>query len=363
MDDIIDANYANPETELEVLFSEMSEGYKVQVTRKEPFWCDGHLGTFEWSRDEPISMDWLRKNFGGRKLQVKIIAPNNQYRGSRTVKFPDPPREYGREIIQGPDGDPISPSMQRQLQTASREPSSPEPQHNDMFFSMMKSFIESQNAQSNAMQAMLLQRVNSLETLLAQKLTEQRPPAPPTYPGYNPHDQLRQTLETLKLMEELKSAVATEGAEEPQLYEKMLGTLLEKFMDKEAAPKQQEAAPVPPLPSPQVPRLAGGSSESGADEAVVDQIKLYLSSLGADKKAKLLQDVLGDEFIFEEDPDDGTDITKNYANDASKVTSVPYDRHAENKTLSSLLSDEDNEILADDERSATYASKESDTTH
>ena len=94
--------------DIERVMSQLGEGFKLAVIRKEPVWCDGTLITEEIDPNEPISIENIRQRWGGRRLQLKILNPDGSYLKSTTVSFPDPHKKEGVEMVVGPDGMPTT---------------------------------------------------------------------------------------------------------------------------------------------------------------------------------------------------------------------------------------------------------------
>lgn len=235
--DAIEARFEDPEAELDILLGELRCSFKIVVKREEPDWCAGTLGTFEFDAGDTISTDWIAKRFGGEKFQIKILDSNNKHLTSRRVRFPEPPRRDGVELVKGPNG-PIT-----ILEAKAAEPSPP-PQDNQMV-GLLEKLLTAQQSQANSMTTMLLGRVQGLETLLTNKLTE--PATVPVVPGVvpDPQSQLRQTLETVQAIEELKNVMGgggevVDGEPENPLYGALIEKVLDKFTSEPAKPSHQD---------------------------------------------------------------------------------------------------------------------------
>ncbi len=231
--DSIEAKFNDPEAELDTLLGELNTAFKIVVKREEPDWCAGTLGTFDFDRGDQISTDWLEDKFGGLKLQIKILDTNNQHITSRRVLFPTPPRRDGIEIVRGPNG-PIT-----VLEAKAMEPAPP--QQDNQMVGMLEKLLTAQQTQANSMTTMLLGRVQGLETLLTNKLTEPAPANPAIVPPVDPQSQMRNTLETVKAIEELRGAIG--GGEEGESYNPLYDKIIDKLVDKftaEPQPKQQQ---------------------------------------------------------------------------------------------------------------------------
>lgn len=292
------------EEDLNNLFSEMTEGYKVQIRRIEPEWCDGLLGTFEWDASEPISMDWVERKFGGRKLKITILGIKNEYRRTRTIKLASEPRRDGKPLIQGDHGYPIladSPEARR-MHIAEPQSSQNQNQGQNGVLDAMKSFFELQATQNATIQNTLVARVQHLETLLTQKVTEPQAqvqtsqPGQPGQPFYDPTQQLRTTLETMKMIDELRDSVRQGDTDETgELWDKVIDKVVNKFMDEK--PKQAAQQPSPQagqLPAPQKPPLS--------DLELMAAVKNRLDKMPEQKRDELIEQFMGD--YYDDDDDD-----------------------------------------------------------
>ncbi len=287
MNDTIEARFDDPEAGLDLLLNELPAGYKVQIKRLEPEWCNGVVGTFDVDEGEAISPEWISKRFGGRKFQVKLLDENSKYVKVRTISFPDVPRKNGLPIVPGPNG----PILACEVQAAA-----PPAQDNQMV-GVLEKILAGQTAQANQMQDMLLHRVQGLETILTQKLTEPAAAAP-TFTAPDPQSQLKQTLETVRAIEELKGVIGGnaevdgEGETDNPIYNKIIEKLVEKFTaDPPKQPQQSQQQPqsrkYPPgyVPPPHEP----------SDIELAGMVKRRLRTLPDDQREMLLSQVLDDD--------------------------------------------------------------------
>ena len=287
----IEAKFSDPSEDLEKMFSEMSEGYRVQIKRVEPEWCNGIVGTFEFDPTEPISTKWIAKRFGGRKLQIKILTPDGKYSGARTLTFPYAPKEDGQELIPGPHGAPILASQAKV--------EAPPPQEMGLV-SALEKIMTAQSQNNQALQGMLLDRVAGLEKLLTQKIeTNNNGQQQQQIEPQDPQAQMKSTLETFKMMEELRESLAgnpemTDDAENP-----LLSKVMDKMIDKltaeqpqndQQAPQQQAHHGAPPLP----PRGEPSNLE------LAQLVKNRLATMDPDEKDFLMDQVFGEEEEMEE---------------------------------------------------------------
>ena len=285
----ITANFKDPEAGLDELFQELEGAYKIQVLRIEPEWCKGTLGTFDFMPGETVSTDWLVERFGGRKLQVKILHQDSSYNVARTVVFPEAPRKDGIQIVQGPEGSPISVHER----DANKE-TTPPPQQDNGMSGLFQKMLEMQTAQSNQMQSLMM-------TLLSKTLDAKSAPVPApaeqTQVHHDPQSQLRQTLETVQAIEELKGvmggggeALDIDGEPENPIYNSIIEKLVDKFTA-EPSPKQHPQQQIPPqrhLPPGPIAR-----DPSNLELAMM--VKDRLKTLPDDQREMLLSHVLEDE--------------------------------------------------------------------
>lgn len=332
MSDIIEATFQDPEVDIDHLLSEMPEGYKVQIKRLEPEWCNGVVATVDYDPTEPISAKWIVNRFGGRKYQIKVLDEKSRYRSVRTITFPEVPLKDGAPIEPGPHGAPVLCSVGKTV-----EP--PPPQQDNQMVGMLEKLLVAQQTQANAMTTMLLGRVQGLETLLTAKLTEPAPVNTGLVPPIDASTQMKNTLETVKAIEELRGAIGgSEGGEvDPAnpLYDKIIDKLVDKFTA-EPQPKQQQQQQQTQTrgnlpPGPIAPKL------SNLELAV--EIKERLKDMPEEEREYLLSHVLEDE--VEETP------------------AIAGQDDIEG--LDSLLTQEDEEALKDEKTETTIQPNESQT--
>ena len=87
--------------DIENIFATVPAGYAIQVHREEPEWCKGYLGKIFCSAEEPINLDMLKNKFGGSVLNLRFVNAQQKFKGSKRVIFPDPPKRDGRVIREG----------------------------------------------------------------------------------------------------------------------------------------------------------------------------------------------------------------------------------------------------------------------
>lgn len=298
--------------EIENVLSELKPGYKVQIRRVQPLFCDGTLTTIEYDPDEPISMEDIRQRFGGRKLNIKVLDPNNVYVASKTISFPDPPKDDGIELIMLPDGNPMRKDRYEEQKALTKEMIGELPraaQSTDHNMDLLKTILNIQAEQNKTNLNLLQSRVNHLETLLENRSGRA------VEPNASGFDGIKDTVRMIKEMEQLRAVMiaqnpTTEMASSP--WGGALEKILEFAFERERAKMEsaQIARTVPELPKPQKTLLP--------IEELVSQVKTRLQNLPPETKVEYIKQVLGQDYNedFEEDEDDENDDLEEEENPA-----------------------------------------------
>jgi hypothetical protein len=247
MSEIINAKWSQT-ADLDSIFEEFSSDCRVAIDRKEPPWAAGHVRTVHFDPSEPISLDWIQKQFGGTKLNVRLYGPKsrenkNGYIGARTIEILGPPRNgFGVELVQGPDGECV-PVNQLQLaidrskaKMGIREPAPitvpapvPAPVAPAQDMSLVQTLITAQGKQNAIMLEMMSSRVQQLEALLFKQ--------PAGGPALNPLDQVKQTAETITLLDGIRDTMGGSGSGgDSESIMPMIGEAFKMF----AATRQQQ---------------------------------------------------------------------------------------------------------------------------
>ena len=311
MSDII-ATYEQTIDDLETLLSELDGGYKVTITRKEPPWAEEQLGTIDFSPGEAISTDWIRNRYGGGSFSLRIKDANGKHKGHRAVRINERPKNrYGVEIYPGPDGVPI---------TKDEQNSKPQPPAVDPMIIALKEIMQAQAQNARATQDLLLKRIESLERAVVSSNQNQNPVQAQHLQPYDPQSQLKTTLETMKMIEELKENV--KGNDPDELDENpFFSKVMEKMLDKLTDDKQ--TAPAPPGSPPLPPRTEPNNLE------LAQMVKSRLAGMDPEERDYLMSTVFGDE-----------------EDDFEEIDEEPIDTGQEdNPDLDSLLSGEDQQQL------------------
>ena len=329
--------------DIERVMSQLGEGFKLAVIRKEPVWCDGTLITEEIDPNEPISIENIRQRWGGRRLQLKILNPDGSYLKSTTVSFPDPPKKEGVEMVVGPDGMPTTKNKLEENQTAQAAQGGQLAQAppSDMQTTLLQTLIQAQATQNSSMQSMLVERVNHLEGLLEKRTDQPQLGAGPYQEPPKAFDSLRDTIKMIKEMEQLRALVgAAQGAqtiEDENIWTGTVGKIVDLMLEKERATiatnqaQALAASNVPPLPPPPNQQQAQAPQ---SDIQLIESLQKRLSNTDNATKAELLQAILGDDLddVLEHIPEND-DETENDACDSEETD------------LKSILSAEDNAQL------------------
>lgn len=86
------------EMEIDEIFTEIPKDYMIKVHRQEPEWCSGYLGTIHFDPERPFSIDKLKEQFGGGLFTLRIVDEAHKYRGQKTIRIADVPKENYQEI-------------------------------------------------------------------------------------------------------------------------------------------------------------------------------------------------------------------------------------------------------------------------
>lgn len=106
---------------LSSLLSSIQSGWKVTILREQPGWCRGHLETIEYygaDDNEPIDVDYLIRQWGGRKLHLKVLNERSKWVGGGSISlFSYPPKVRG-QILNEADMYGMTPGPQAMLNPA-----------------------------------------------------------------------------------------------------------------------------------------------------------------------------------------------------------------------------------------------------
>jgi hypothetical protein len=86
------------EMEIDEIFIEIPKDFMIKVHRKEPEWCSGYLGTIHFDPERPFNIDKLKEKFGGGLFTLQIVDESHKYRGQKTIRIADVPKENYQEL-------------------------------------------------------------------------------------------------------------------------------------------------------------------------------------------------------------------------------------------------------------------------
>lgn len=223
--------------ETEQILANVGEGFTIIVKRIEPRWCDGIIDEFEIEKDERLSVMDFRDRYGGRKLNIRIVDGDGRTIANRNLKFAHPPKEDGRILENlGGERSPIKhPSSNWESQQQIQQPQQQiqQPGANDLTLKLLDLFSK---------------RLDKLE--IPQQPQQQMQEV-------NGFDQIKESIKTIKALEEMRATIHTPTNGESNDNSDMLSGLMEKYfelqMKKEdnsnnTQPQTQQQQPAPPLP-------------------------------------------------------------------------------------------------------------------
>ncbi len=204
---------------------------------------------------------------------------------------------------------------------------------------MLKEILQAQADNNKALTAMLLGRVQTLEGLLTQKIADPAPVQQTNVPIYDPNVQLRNTLETFKMIEELKENMKGEEItdEENPLMSKVMEKLIDKFTEDKPQPQAQHIGATP-LPQRQEP----------SNLELAQMVKQRMHDMDPEEREYLINHVMSEEPEYEEEPELVEEP------DPPHIVEVPAELDPspgqdQNEQVDSLLSGGDKEIMNEGE--------------
>lgn len=363
------------EMDIETIFEELGENCKIMIDRKEPEWCAGHMKTVYFNPDETISLDWIQKRFGGEKYQIKLFGAKtsqhkNGYRAARTVTIFGPPMDgNGIEITQGPDGKAVritelAMAIERHNQklgllkdpppAPAPVPAAPSPFQDQ---TLVQTLITTQGEQNKVMMQMMSDRVRSLEEMLYRQ-----PKAGSGGPAVSALDQVKQTAETIGLLDTIRESLGAGGgggSGEDSVIP-MVGDIVKALVMGRQQPQEQTPRGVlqPPASRPALgrpaPRRDPQTSQvpplrpvEPVDDETLSNIADKLSSLSATDAADCVSEALGNmpreqgaeamkAFISNMSSNDGLDDSSieddTYSQDHDESSADPFAVAQDNQT-------------------------------
>lgn len=99
---------------LERILSGVSPGWQVAISRSQPGWAKGHLETIDVDDgDEPISLDYLARTWGGETLRVRVKDEKRNFIGGTDIYMMSyPPKRWGKIIKDPANEEPANNGLQ-----------------------------------------------------------------------------------------------------------------------------------------------------------------------------------------------------------------------------------------------------------
>ena len=306
---------------LERLLSECGSGWRCQIVRISPSWCDGTLETVNVDPTVPIDIEEIRQSWGGRRLQLVLIDDRGRMRKRINLKFPDPPRNNGQAI---------SPPGAVAVNEAGQALAAPDPGEN--YRKILELLIKNQESQKTSYAQALEVRLADLErqliSLRSMPVVAAAAPAVPqivpalAQPVPQAVDVIAQVSNMISQVDNLRSAIgrstpAEGGDGGADVLNDAIKQILQIEIEKRRAPAAapQAQTPAPPMPER---RSAGPAPAAGLEHGaglgalqsgnpMVDQVlsavRDKLSTMAPERLESILGIVLDDGAIIEEEDD------------------------------------------------------------
>jgi len=241
--------------EIEDLLQELPSNYRVTVDRVEPEWCAGYCGKFFVSTASRVSLEEIKRRFGGHVFRVKIYNESGQLSKQRMISIDEVPRREGKTInrdgttdepkpepkektqqISDHVGDIMSSNLPAQLKRqmiamfsgfpmynppAPAAPPEKDPKEQLQVYQMINDMMQS-NRDSQAKMARA--NMELLEAVFDLKMKTAQASAPA-----DPLNQLNQTIELVRAMNGVKSEL--QPATEESLASQLIGGSLPMVHD------------------------------------------------------------------------------------------------------------------------------------
>lgn len=120
--------------DIEDLLAELSGNYKCMLDRIEPEYCSGFIGKFYVGQGSGISLEEIRRRWGGRVFKLRIFDEAGKLAKQRTISIDEEPKREGKPI--NPDG-----TTQRENMPVQQHPAQ---NQNDMFSQIINSNLPDQ---------------------------------------------------------------------------------------------------------------------------------------------------------------------------------------------------------------------------
>jgi hypothetical protein len=188
--DAIEARYEDQsenEGRFQKALSQCGHGYRLQIKRMKPTWCDGLCDTWELDPNEILDLETIREEIGGRTLKLVIVNETGAFQASRTIKFPDPPRKEGKTLVRQDDDGP----------TASAAPTK----------EIVAMLLDAQKSNTEILRGIMDSRLAALEARATAAPISVAPHEPRIT---DPMKQIRESIATIKQLEQQLQAAGME---------------------------------------------------------------------------------------------------------------------------------------------------------
>lgn len=282
----------------ERMLASIKGGWSLTISRIRPGWCSGYLERIECTEDEPIDMDYIIEQWGGKMLRLRLCDERGTYRGGADMNLQAYPPKFRGTVMHNNEANPTQ--NKTSAPTIVQQPAA----------AAQPNLIELLGLMSKTRN----QDINTLRTLLDQ--AQPQPQYAPQQGGFSGIDDMINFASKFKQLQELMGNFGGGGGEpaEDAGILGSIGEVLKMFnQTKQVAvpqpvPKTRRSAhvvsphgpqpaqnrPIPPKPAQNVPQCSDLSSvlaELDAD----DYKNTFLTSLQQmpdDKRNQILADFM-----------------------------------------------------------------------
>ena len=228
---------------IERLLSETGRNWKVAISRVKPKWCAGWLETVAIDTDTPISMDYIKEEWGGEYFRIRILDEKGVYQGATNISIAEVPKKYGQRIKSPTEIEEereakrmamLQPqnntAMFAELVKALKPEPQPAPPDNTNLLTQFMGMLAAANAQNIS----ILQDSLDKQQRLAEKFAKSKDETVHA----NPMDQFKQAVDLVSQLDQFRTSVtpsenAAESLISPDIKD-LLKTVMEYY-----APKMQ----------------------------------------------------------------------------------------------------------------------------
>jgi len=212
-------------------------GGHIDVIRTKPNYCKGYLDRIDASEDEPVSLEDLRDEYGGKTLLLRAYDKANKYLGATTIHFQEPPKKDGKPL-RWEESEEAETERARRLPTQSDNSST----------ELIKIILAQQN-----------QMMQQMTGVFQAQLTAAQKQNKDTSQNQDPLANVERLSETLERLETLRGKIGGGGNQEGGgiNFQKGIDALIELFaskqrheMDLELAKVTKATQAAQPLPLP-----------------------------------------------------------------------------------------------------------------